>query len=80
MYEAPVDSEIYAHLKRLASRLGGTPAATLNPTSLVHEAWEKLAKGGFEASDRLRQITRRQRNQHFLIEHAAEFAFRITRN
>jgi RNA polymerase sigma factor (TIGR02999 family) len=37
-------SVTYEELRRLAATVkGGDPAATLNPTALVHEAWLKLA-------------------------------------
>lgn len=45
-------SAAYEELRRLASVVkAGDPAATLNPTALVHEAWIKLAKSpGFACS------------------------------
>lgn len=45
-------SAAYEELRRLASVVrAGDPAATLNPTALVHEAWMKLAKSpGFACS------------------------------
>jgi RNA polymerase sigma factor (TIGR02999 family) len=48
-----IDDEVYAHLRRLASRIGNSDGGfTLNPTSLVHEAWEKLAKSRVQTVDR----------------------------
>jgi RNA polymerase sigma-70 factor, ECF subfamily len=48
-------SAAYAELRRLASHVRRDhPAATLSPTTLVNEAWIKLAKSpGFEATSRL---------------------------
>ncbi|MCB9680140.1 MAG: RNA polymerase subunit sigma-24 [Alphaproteobacteria bacterium] len=46
-----LDADLYAHLRRLAGRLGGGEG-TLNPTSLVHEAWEKLARNDAAWNDR----------------------------
>ena len=48
-------SAAYGELRRLASVVRrGDPSATLNPTTLVNEAWLKLAKSpGFEGLSRL---------------------------
>lgn len=48
-------SAAYEELRRLAATVRqGDPAATLNPTALVHEAWLKMARSpGFVATDRL---------------------------
>jgi RNA polymerase sigma factor (TIGR02999 family) len=48
-------SAAYGELRRLASRVRRDhPAATLSPTTLVNEAWLKLARSpGFDAADRL---------------------------
>lgn len=47
---APPDSpdallpEVYDHLRGLAARYLASNPATLDPTGLVHEAWERLAR------------------------------------
>src|SRR5438105_15789959 len=48
-------SVTYEELRRLAATVRrGDPAATLNPTALVHEAWLKLANSpGFISTSRL---------------------------
>ncbi|MBZ5536710.1 MAG: sigma-70 family RNA polymerase sigma factor [Acidobacteriia bacterium] len=48
-------SATYEELRRLAASVrSGDPAATLNPTALVHGAWLKLAKSpGFVVTSRL---------------------------
>lgn len=50
-----IDDEIYAHLRALAGRIHrerGHGQHTLDPTSLLHEAWEKVSKSASEATSR----------------------------
>lgn len=53
--EQPFDDDIYKHLRSLAGRIHaerGHGQATLDPTSLLHEAWEKVAKSSSQATSR----------------------------
>ena len=50
-----LDAELYAHLRALAGRIHaerGSSADTLQPTALLHEAWEKLARSRGTWADR----------------------------
>jgi len=52
---AELDEDIYAQLKSLASRIHserGFGQQTLDATSLLHEAWEKIARAGSETTSR----------------------------
>jgi RNA polymerase sigma factor (TIGR02999 family) len=66
-------SVTYEELRRLAASVkSGDPAATLNPTALVHEAWLKLANSpGFVTTSRLhfKRIAARAMRQ-LLVESA----------
>ncbi len=66
-------SVTYEELRRLAASVrSGDPAATLNPTALVHEAWLKLAKSpAFVSTSRLhfKRIAARAMRQ-LLVESA----------
>ena len=49
------DAAVYAQLRALAGRIHrerGFGQHTLDPTSLLHEAWEKLARSGVEPVSR----------------------------
>src|ERR1700736_2168946 len=63
----------YEELRRLATSVkSGAPAATLNPTALVHEAWLKLASSeGFVYTSHLhfKRIAARAMRQ-LLVESA----------
>lgn len=53
MPQPALDHELYDTLRRIARRVHGHRApATMTPTLLVHEAWEKLARGKVHAHDR----------------------------
>lgn len=66
-----LDDTLYTHLRRLAARVNGEFQGTLNPTALVHEAWEKLERGNAEWSDRTHFVALSARAmRQILVDHA----------
>lgn len=53
--DPPLDPQLYAHLRRLAGRIHRERAGdadTIQPTALLHEAWEKAARSNMSFRDR----------------------------
>lgn len=74
MSSAPLDDDVYAELRRIASRMmsGERVEHTLSPTALVHEAWLRISRGSA-----LTGLTREhfiglaaQAMRHALVDHA----------
>lgn len=67
-----LDPELYARLRRLAARVGDVRGtATVTPTLLVHEAWEKLARSDVQPNDRTHFIALLARAmRQILVDHA----------
>lgn len=69
--------EVYAELRRIAGRLmqGQSPAHTLQPTALAHEAWFKLAGAQADFADRAHFLAVAARAmRQILVDHARGLA------